>query len=45
MVPDGDIVFTLPKLPTILDNDNFEEKQKIKKQQDKETNDEIDFTR
>ena len=45
LVLDGDIVFTLPKLPTILDNYDFEEKQKIKKQQDKEINDEIDFTR
>ena len=45
LVPDEDIIFTLPKLPGILDNDYFEKKQEIKKQQGKEINDEIDLTR
>ena len=27
LVPDGDIVFSLPKLPTILDNEDFEKKK------------------
>ena len=45
MVPDEDIVFTLPKLPIILDNDDFEQKQEMKKQQDEEINDEINLTR
>ena len=44
LVPDGDIIFTLAKLPIILDNDDFEWKQEMKKQ-DKEINDEIDLTR
>ena len=26
LVPDEDIIFTLPKIPTILDNDDFETK-------------------
>ena len=45
MVPNEDIVFTLHKLPTIVDNDNFGQKQEIKKQEDKAINDEIDLTR
>ena len=45
LVLDGDIIFTLAKLPIILDNDDFEWKQEMKKQQDKEINDEIDLTR
>ena len=30
LAPDKDIVFTLPKLPRIFDNDNFEQKQETK---------------
>ena len=36
--PDEYISFSLPKIPTILDNEDFEIKQKIKKQKDDETN-------
>ena len=38
---EDDVVFALPKIPEILDNKDFEQKQKIKKQQD----DEIDLNR
>ena len=38
-------IFHLPKIPTILDNEDFEQKQKIKKQQDDEIKKEIDLTR
>ena len=43
-MPDNDIFFSSPKLPTILNKEDFEKKkqQEIKKQQDKERNDEID---
>ena len=44
-VPDENIVFSLPKIPTILDNEDFEVKQEIKKQKDDEINEEIDLTR
>lgn len=30
------IIFHLPKIPTILDKEDFEQKQEIKKQQDDE---------
>ena len=45
MASDDDVVFTLPKLQTILENDESEQRQEIKKQQDKGLNDEIDFKR
>lgn len=44
LMPKEDI-FHLPKIPTILDNEDFEQKQKIKKQQDDEIKKEIDLTR
>ena len=44
-MPEVDIFFALPKIPQILDNKNFEQKQEIKKQQDNEINDEIDLNR
>ena len=31
LVPEEDIIFTLPKLPAILDEEDFEKKQEIKK--------------
>ena len=31
LVPEGNIVFALPKIPQILDNKDFEQKQEIKK--------------
>ena len=43
-VPDENIIFSLPKIPTILDNEDFEIKQEIKKQKDDEINEEIDLT-
>ena len=45
IVPDENIIFSLPKIPTILDNEDFEIKQEIKKQKDDEINEEIDLTR
>ena len=30
-MPEGNIVFALPKIPQILDNKDFEQKQEIKK--------------
>ena len=45
IVPDENIFFSLPKIPTILDNEDFEIKQEIKKQKDDEINEEIDLTR
>ena len=44
-MPEVDIFFALPKIPQILDNKNFEQKQEIKKQQDNEINDEIELNR
>ena len=44
IVPDENI-FSVPKIPKILDNENFEIKQEIKKQKDDKINEEIDFTR
>ena len=44
-VAEGDIVFALPKIPEILGNKDFEQKQKMKKQQDDEINNEIDLNR
>ena len=38
-------IFSLPKMPTILDNEDFEIKQEIKKQKDDEINEEKDLTR
>ena len=43
LVRDEDIVFTLPKIPTIQDNNDFETKKEIKQQEDKKINDEIDL--
>ena len=34
IVPDENIIFTLPKVPTILDDEDFEIKHEIKKQKD-----------
>ena len=34
--PDENIIFSLPKIPSILDNEDFEIKQEIKKQKDDE---------
>ena len=45
LVPENGIVFTLPKIPEILNNGDFEQKQEIKKQQDDEINDGIDLNR
>ena len=45
LVPEEDIIFTLPKLPIILDDEGFKKKQEIKKQQDNETKDEIDLNK
>ena len=45
IVPDGNIIFSLPKIPTILDNEDFEIKQEIKNQKGGEINKEIDLTR
>ena len=42
-MPDENFVFTLLKIRTILDNDDFETKKEIKGQEDKEINDEIDL--
>ena len=44
-VPDENIVFSLPKIPTIFDNEDLELKQEIKNQKDDEINEEIDLTR
>ena len=45
LVHEDDIVFALSKLPTILGNDDFEEKQEIKREQKKGIDDEINLTR
>ena len=42
-MPDDDIVFSLPKLSTILDNEDFDKKNNLKSS--KEINDEIDLQR
>ena len=44
IVPDENIISSLPKIPTILDNEDFEIKQELRKQKD-EINEEIDLTR
>ena len=44
LAPEEDIIFHLPKIPTILDNEDFEQKQEMKKQQDDEIKEEIDLT-
>ena len=31
LAPENDIVFSLPKIPRILDSEDFEQKQEIKK--------------
>ena len=43
IVPDENIISSLPKIPTILDNEDFEIKLEIRKQKD-EINEEIDLT-
>ena len=43
--PDENIIFTLPKAPIILDDEDFQIKQEIKKQKDDKINEEIDLTR
>ena len=45
IVSDENIIFRLPKIPTILDNEDIEMKQETKKQKDDETNEKIDLTR
>ena len=45
IVPDKNIIFSLPKIPPILDNENSEIKQEIKKQKDDKINEEKDLTR
>ena len=45
LLPEDDIVFALPKIPEILSNEDFEQKQEIKKQQDDEINNEIGLNR
>ena len=45
LLPEDDIVFALPKIPEILSNKDFEQKQEIKKQQDDEINNEIGLNR
>ena len=42
---DQNIIFSLPKTQTVLDNEDFEIKQEIKKQKDDETVEEIDLIR
>ena len=45
IVPDENIIFTLPKAPTILDDKDFETKQEIKKHKYDEIQQQIDLTR
>ena len=45
IVPDENIIFTLLKASTILDNEDFETKQERKRQKDDEIQQEIDLTR
>ena len=45
IVSDESIIFSLPIIPTTLDNEDFEIKQGIKKQKDDEINEELDLTR
>ena len=45
IVPDANILFTLPKPPSILDDKDFETEQEIKKQKDDDIQQEIDLTR
>ena len=45
LVPEEDIIFHLPKILTILGNEDFKQKQEMKKQQDDEIKEEIDLTR
>ena len=44
IVPDENIIFSLPKIPAILDNEDFEIKKEIKKQKEDEINEEINLT-
>ena len=43
IVPDENIIFTLPKAPTILDDEDFETKQEIKKRKDDKIQQERDL--
>ena len=43
IVPDEEIVFTLPKIPTFLNNDNFEVKKQTTEQENKERDDGINI--
>ena len=43
--PDENIIFTLPKASTILDDEDFETKQERKRQKDDEIQQEIDLKR
>ena len=45
IIPDENIIFTLPKASTILDDEDFETKQERKRQKDDEIQQEIDLTR
>ena len=45
IIPDENIIFTLPKAPTVLDDEGFETKQEIKIQKDEKMQQEIDLTR
>ena len=45
IISDENIIFSLPKIPAFLDNEDFEIKQDIKKQKDDDINEEIDLTR
>ena len=45
IVPDQNIIFILSKISTILNNEDFEIKQEIKKQKDDKINEEIDLAR
>ena len=43
IVLDDDIVFSLPKIPTILDNDDFKVRKQTTEQVNKETGNEINI--
>ena len=45
LMPDEDIVFMTPKIPTTLDNDDFETKKKLRSKKIKKINDKIDLQR
>ena len=45
IAPDENIILTLPKAPTVLDDEDFQIKQEIKKQKDDKIQQEIGLTR